>query len=109
MAGKVAGLGSAKGNALRQGAATPTEIKDLRTKVVKHAILNALGLDLAAKNVRDLSVIEFDGGLVSVKASGLVQKAMWKHHIVAIRTTVTEDNGHLHCTAVRMSGGGAWG
>jgi NTP pyrophosphatase (non-canonical NTP hydrolase) len=105
LSGRVAGLGSAHGVLEVSDEGTPPLGQDpARERVMKRAILSALGgLDTDAGNLPDLSVTELGGGLVSVKASGAVEEAMWDRRVVAVRTTMTEEAGRLHCTALAMS------
>ncbi len=98
LGGKVAGLGSAHVGPLDTEETT-------RLVVQKLALLDALGIhrpterDLAA-----LQVTEVEGNGISVKATGLVQQAMWDLKVVAFRTTLAPaGSGSMNCTALALT------
>ncbi len=85
--GRVAGLGSATLSGrpqVREGIVDPD-----RDALAKSAILDALGLSATAQDMpSDLHVtVRSDDDLVSVKAGGAVQAAMWDRGILAFRVT----------------------
>lgn len=92
LAGKVAGIGSAT-----------TDQSEYRDNCVKEAILRSLGLETAAPLLRNLHVTELDRGIVSVKARGKVQEAIWDRNVVSFRTTTTADGNRIYCSAVALS------
>ena len=92
LAGKVAGIGSAT--------ADQPERRDL---CLREAIIRSLGLEPTPALLRNLRVIELDRGIVSVKAQGKVQEAMWDRNVVSFRTTITMDGGRSYCGAVALS------
>ena len=107
LAGRVAGLGSAvvaiprPSGSHDAGAARNHE--DARRALLKRAIVDALGLKSAGLYLRHFSVVEMDGGLVSVKAVGAVQAALWERRVVAFRTTISSDGDRLYCTVAAMA------
>lgn len=92
IAGRVAGFGSAV-------AERPAD----RADALRRAILQSLGLAPDAIRARDCGVVELRDGLVSVKALGAVQRAMWDRSVIAFRTAVVTDGERLWCTALAMS------
>lgn len=92
IAGRVAGIGSAV-------AERPTE----RQHALRCAILQALGLVPDIVKARHCGIVELNDGLVSVKASGAVQRAMWDRRVIAFRAAVVPDGERIWCTALAMA------
>jgi NTP pyrophosphatase (non-canonical NTP hydrolase) len=91
-AGQVAGLGSAVADQPQR-----------RAPSIKEAIVRSLGLEPTPTLMRELRVTEMGGGIVSVKAHGGVQKAIWDRGVVCFRTTTVLDGVKTFCTAVALS------
>ena len=115
--GKVAGLGSAYVGAavdrderlkllveqtcLKSGSNTDVT----RAMAQKLAILDALGIQAPSVEHFDaLQLTEVTGRGISIKAAGIVQRALWDRHILSIRTTTTTDSTQgCCCTAVAIA------
>lgn len=92
IAGRVAGMGAAVAEAAAE-----------RQNALRCAIIQALGLIPDTVKARHCGIVELGGGLVSVKASGPVQQAMWDHKVIAFRTTVVPDGERIWCCALAMA------
>lgn len=118
--GVVAALGSAMvdkaagGEALK-AALTPEELercaassdaedRTARLLAVKHAIFDALKMDPSPLDrLQELRVAILDDGLISIKATGAVQAAMWKRRVVTFKATLTTAQNIVSCTAVGIA------
>lgn len=92
LAGRVAGFGMAQ-----------IEGTVSRDEVIREAILRTLNLDPVTIDNERLAITEFVGGIVGVKASGVVQQAMWDRGIISFRATVTESLVQTCCTVLAMT------
>lgn len=92
LAGKVAGIGSAIANQPQR-----------HDQCVKEAIVRSVGMEPTPALLRNLSVTQRDRGIVSVKAQGRLQEAIWDRKVVSFRTTTTFDGGICYCYAVALS------
>lgn len=89
LAGRVAGFGMAQ----IEGTVSHDE-------VIREAILRTLDLDPVTIDNERLAITEFVGGVVRVKASGVVQQAMWDREIISFRATVNESPAQTCCTVL---------
>lgn len=105
LVGKLAALGSA--SIEPRGVAGESSGEQVSPKILvqKLAILDALQIPRpSAEELEGLTVQEVEGKGISVKATGLAQRAMWAHRVVAFRTTVSSPvPGGYHCTAVALT------
>jgi len=92
LAGKVAGIGAA--------IADQPQRHDL---CLREAIVRSLGLEPTPALLRNLRVTELNRGIVSVKAKGKVQEAIWDRNVVSFRTTTTTDGSRSYCSVVALS------
>lgn len=88
----------------RERASFPDE-EHLRTQIVrKRAILDALGFgDQTEALHNSLDVTPVDAHRISVRATGLVDKALRQRNIVRFRTTLARSDTAIHCTALGVA------
>jgi len=92
LAGKVAGIGTAIADQSKR-----------YTLCLKEAVVRSLGLESTPTLLRDLSVTELERGILSVKARGDVQEAIWDRNVISFRTTATPDGDRSYRSVVALS------
>ncbi len=81
------------------------DLESLRVQMVrKYAILDALGLGEQADALHSsLDVTPLDTHRISVRGTGVVERALRGRHIVRFRTTLARSGSAIHCTALGMA------
>lgn len=80
------------------------KIAKMRLVTAKAAILQSLGISVTdSDRFRELELTELEGGILSVRTSGVVQETAWQRGITIFRTSFSNTQSSLSCCVLAIA------